>query len=291
MAEQWRPVAGHSAYEVSNLGRVRRIEMVVRKTLAAPTLLRSRLDKNGRPIVAFRVGSKQKRYRVNVLVFSAFRGALPKKFQLNHIDGNLLNCRADNLQLADRYLDAEVDKRLCGKRFGYWTAIRRDGKDKYNNAMWLCRCVCGTEKRVHVGDLRRGMSRNCGCRSAELMNLAGARNPAWRGGRSRNPTTPGTYAWCQAKLNTINNHAQKKGYSKASATVEQIMAMWQSCGGVCAVCRRPPRDKKTLHLDHDHSTGKVRAFLCNHCNVSIGMVGDSATLLRRLADYIESHQT
>ena len=66
--------------------------------------------------------------------------------------------------------------------------------------------------------------------------------------------------------------------------------MWQASRGVCAVCRESPRDKKSLHLDHDHATGKIRSFLCNHCNVSIGMVGDSATLLRKLADYIESHK-
>jgi hypothetical protein len=287
--EEWRPVVGYANYEVSDHGRVRRVQMVVRKTLTPPTIIRSRADKNGRPIVAFRVGTRQKRFRVNVLVFRAFVGELPGKFQIDHLDGDFQNCRPTNLRIADRYIAGEDDMRWCGKTFGYWTVLRRAGKDRYGNAKWLCRCTCGTEKPVLVGDLRRGMSRNCGCKTGELQNLKGQRNPAWRGGRSRNPETPGTYAWCQARLNGINYHAKNKGYAKVSATVEQLMAMWKDARGVCAACGRPPRDKKTLHLDHDHSTGRPRGFLCNHCNVSIGMIGDSANLLRRLADYIDSH--
>ena len=134
------------------------------------------------------------------------------------------------------------------------------------------------------------MSRNCGCKTGELQNLKGDRNPSWRGGISRDPEKHGTYAWCQGKLNAISFHASGRGYAKVSATVEEIMAIWESSGGVCAVCSSPPRDKRSLHLDHDHTTGKVRGFLCNHCNVSIGMARESADLLRRLADYVEAHQ-
>jgi hypothetical protein len=263
--------------------------MLVRKTLTPATVLRQRPDKNGRPIVAFRVGSKQKRFRVNVLVFRAFVGKLPKKFQIEHADENLMNCRPENLRIAERYIAAEDDMRWCGKRFGYWTVLHRDGKDKYGNAMWACRCICGTERRVHVGDLRRGMSRNCGCKTGELQNLTGERNPAWRGGISKSPETPGTYAWCQAKLKGINYHARSKGYARVSATVEEIMTMWESANGLCAACSRPPRDRKNLHLDHDHSTGKIRGFLCHHCNVSIGMAEESSRLLRLLADYIDRY--
>jgi hypothetical protein len=290
-SEIWKPIAGHAAYEVSNHGRVRRVEMVVRKTLTPATILRSRLDKNSRLVVSFRVGGRQMRQRVNVLVFRAFVGDLPRKFQIDHVDGNFSNCRPENLRLADRYIPAEDDMRWCGKNFGYWLVLRRAGKDKYGNAMWLCRCVCGTERRVHVGDLRRGMSRNCGCMNGELQNLSGDRNPAWRGGRSRDQQTPGTYGWCSGKLNAINFIARQMGHAPLTATAEEIATAYERSQGVCAVCRNTPRGKRSLVLDHDHVTGKMRDFLCNHCNVSIGMAGDSAAMLRRLADYIEAHES
>lgn len=263
--------------------------MMVRKTLTPPTILRSTADKNGRPIVRFRIGTGQKNVRVNVLVFRAFVGDLPKKFQIDHVDGDFLNCRPGNLRIADRYIAAEDDMRWCGKRFGYWTILHRAGKDKYGNAMWMCRCVCGTEKRVHVGDLRRGMSRNCGCKTGELQNLTGERNPAWRGGRSRDPHIPGTYAWCQQRRTAINNHARREGYAEISSAIEEIVAMYERCRGLCDVCGRPPRDNKALNLDHHHSTGKIRGFICSHCNVSIGMAGESSQLLRLLADYVDRH--
>lgn len=42
-------------------------------------------------------------------------------------------------------------------RYGKWEVIDRDG------VKWLCRCDCGTEKRVYKYDLLRGKSKNCGC--------------------------------------------------------------------------------------------------------------------------------
>ncbi len=288
--EVWRPIAGHGNYEVSNHGRVRRIEMIVRKTLTPATILRLQTDKNGRQLARLRVNGKQVGRRVNVLVYRAFVGDLPRKFQIDHVDGNFRNCRPENLRIADRYLPAEKDVRLCGKKFGYWTVIRRDGVDKYNNAMWLCRCVCGTEKRVLVGDLRRGMSRNCGCKTGELQSNAGDRNGMWRGGRSVDRYTPGTFGWFCLKLNAINAIARQRGHAQLTATAEEIAVVYERSRGVCAVCRKPPRGRRPLVLDHDHATGNIRAFLCNHCNVAIGMAGDSAAMLRKLADYIEAHE-
>lgn len=33
----------------------------------------------------------------------------------------------------------------------------------------------------------------------------------------------------------------------------------------CAICGRPPK-KVRLHIDHNHTTGKVRGLLCHPCN-------------------------
>lgn len=63
--------------------------------------------------------------------------------------------------------------------------------------------------------------------------------------------------------------------------------------GRCAVCTRVPSGTKkkhvTLHVDHDHATGHIRGLLCDTCNRGMGLLGDDATMLRRAAEYLDSH--
>lgn len=58
--------------------------------------------------------------------------------------------------------------------------------------------------------------------------------------------------------------------------------------GVCFLCGRPPEQagRKGLHVDHDHSSGKVRAMLCCHCNQGLGHFRDDPALIERAAGYL-----
>ena len=47
---------------------------------------------------------------------------------------------------------------LEGRVFTRWTVIKDTGEDKV-----LCRCECGTERWVKRDNLKRGVSRSCGC--------------------------------------------------------------------------------------------------------------------------------
>ncbi len=52
---------------------------------------------------------------------------------------------------------------LTGHRYGRWTVISR-GPRRNLNSFWNCRCDCGTEKQVELGNLRSGNSGGCsGC--------------------------------------------------------------------------------------------------------------------------------
>lgn len=59
-------------------------------------------------------------------------------------------------------------------------------------------------------------------------------------------------------------------------------------GGVCAICEQP-EPKKRLAVDHDHTTGAVRALLCSKCNVALGLMSDDPARLRVAAHYLETH--
>lgn len=44
-----------------------------------------------------------------------------------------------------------------------------------------------------------------------------------------------------------------------------------------------------LHIDHCHTTGKVRGVLCTNCNRGLGHFQENPALLRLAAEYIEKH--
>jgi len=69
-------------------------------------------------------------------------------------------------------------------------------------------------------------------------------------------------------------------------TDEQFQAMIAAQGSSCAVCLGPITET-CLHVDHCHSTGKVRGLLCKKCNFGLGHFKDDAERLRRAADYLE----
>jgi hypothetical protein len=46
-----------------------------------------------------------------------------------------------------------------GQTFGDWTVIKRERKKD----TWKCQCICGKIKNVLGGNLRKGLSKSCGC--------------------------------------------------------------------------------------------------------------------------------
>jgi hypothetical protein len=53
---------------------------------------------------------------------------------------------------------------MTGQRFGRWTVLREMRKGN-----WLCKCDCGTEKRLTGYSLRRGNPKSCGCITIEKL--------------------------------------------------------------------------------------------------------------------------
>jgi hypothetical protein len=45
--------------------------------------------------------------------------------------------------------------------------------------------------------------------------------------------------------------------------------------------------KNTTHVDHCHSTGKVRGLLCGRCNQMIGHVNEDVKILEGMIRYIK----
>lgn len=53
-------------------------------------------------------------------------------------------------------------------------------------------------------------------------------------------------------------------------SIPEYWAHMRRQGGVCALCERD--FSRTPHVDHDHTTGRVRGILCSECNHQLGFV-------------------
>lgn len=73
-------------------------------------------------------------------------------------------------------------------------------------------------------------------------------------------------------------------------TLGDYKALLEAQGGKCAICGTTNPGKGTrLHVDHDHTSGRVRGLLCNNCNRGIGLLQDSAEVLEHALEYLKKH--
>lgn len=99
--EIWKPVVGFGSdlYEVSSLGRVRRVVGLRGQRLQTPTLVLGKPHKDkGYIIVSITVGGKSKSRKVHHLVLDAFVGLRPEGTEADHEDTNRTNNRISNLR-------------------------------------------------------------------------------------------------------------------------------------------------------------------------------------------------
>lgn len=71
-------------------------------------------------------------------------------------------------------------------------------------------------------------------------------------------------------------------------TLEDYTKMFEEQCGSCAICKRSQNEfKKALHIDHCHTTGKVRGLLCHNCNTFIGHAKENISILSNGISYLK----
>jgi hypothetical protein len=95
---------------------------------------------------------------------------------------------------------------------------------------------------------------------------------------------------CSTDANLQNQrargYARMKTLERYGLTPATYEALRTTQGGVCAICQQAP--KRLLHVDHCHTSGKVRGLLCGPCNRALGLLNDNAKTLRAAASYLEA---
>ena len=94
----------------------------------------------------------------------------------------------------------------------------------------------------------------------------------------------------QKKWNNKNFERRKNVILKNvyGITLDDYNRMFNTQEGKCAICQRHQNElTRTLCVDHDHKTNKVRALLCVTCNTDVSVVENR---LEEMTNYLNKHR-
>jgi hypothetical protein len=82
-------------------------------------------------------------------------------------------------------------------------------------------------------------------------------------------------------------HDNHKKYERRGITKEQYNIVFEAQKGLCAICKKPPKDEHCLAMDHNHKTNEFRGLLCKECNRALGLFGDNIDILTNAVTYLK----
>ena len=128
------------------------------------------------------------------------------------------------------------------------------------------------EKRARAAEnQRRYRKRNPG--------LCAQRIAAWRAANPEEARAIGRRYWHRHRERL--NHERR--LARYGLTAENYEALWEQQEGRCGICARElvrGLGQRGTHVDHCHSTDRVRGLLCFECNTGLGKLGDDPARLR-----------
>lgn len=89
---------------------------------------------------------------------------------------------------------------------------------------------------------------------------------------------------CQLKYN-IKYHKEVFRFDRYGITKEAFKQMLDNQHYMCSICKKPI-DERSSHIDHCHSTKKVRGILCEKCNKGLGQFDDNVEYLNNAIKYL-----
>ena len=79
---------------------------------------------------------------------------------------------------------------------------------------------------------------------------------------------------------------------KYGITTNEYDDMFLRQNGKCDSCQSPQKDfKRRFHVDHNHSTGKIRGLLCVKCNYLAGLYEQNPNCLDQIKSYVEKYSS
>ena len=171
MPERWRPVPGYEGeYEVSDAGRVRSVDRVVRATGGLRRyrgrMLHPHLTTAGYPEIRLCRAGAYKQIRVHQVVAAAFLGERPDGLVVNHRDGVKTNNTPANLEYVTREYNS-----LHAWRTGLCDSLR--GESHYR-AVLPNALIAEAQRRASGGECVSGIAEELGVKVGTLKQALDA---------------------------------------------------------------------------------------------------------------------
>lgn len=147
-------------------------------------------------------------------------------------------------------------------------------RDKYGNMRQVCSTACSgksrskggraaTLTRYHTKRKQLGLCRQCADKSIAGKTLC---------------------AVCTKKAGIFSRRTHiRQRYRMTPANFEQMREEQEN---KCKICREEFDGR--IHIDHCHRTDRVRALLCQGCNVGLGNFRDNPAYLAEAIGYLEA---
>ena len=174
--EIWKSVKGYEGlYEVSNFGNVKSVERevfvkgksnVVRKCVYKSKILkpflyqRKKSDNKEKQIVLSKQG-KTKTFRVQILVVDSFLGDR-KGLEINHINGNSLDNRLENLELITR--KENINHAFKNNLIKTSKKVAKIDKEGNFIEIYQSETIACNKNNVSQGKISRSIKRNGTCK-------------------------------------------------------------------------------------------------------------------------------
>lgn len=127
-----------------------------------------------------------------------------------------------------------------------------------------------------------GVQRRCKECSKKIFREYADRQPNWK---EKNAVR--SKKWREANPELAADHKRKSKYQLSLGEYNRMLA---TQNGLCAICETDrPGGRGGFHVDHCHSTGRIRGLLCNSCNTGLGKFSDNQTLLQRAINYLKNN--
>lgn len=162
---------------------------------------------------------------------------------------------------------------------------------RYASSGNCVQCIANARGKVEINQKGKSTKRS---EANQLAALAAVAN-GFTEYKSTDPCPHGHYRRYVTTNNCIDcndakraERAEKARWSRIKKeyglSEDQVQTMLVDQGNACAICSA---DIATgYHIDHCHTTGKVRSLLCSRCNQAIGLLDEDLAKIQKAADYI-----